>query len=1401
MSDKPRYSWKRFWIPRGEQVQVSKDGFLYDPLDDFQKFFNPHAVQLQQIDETPCLILLGEPGIGKSTELDIFRDCRRHHPPANTTTLPVDLSSYSSPYDIDTRLFGSDSFREWRDSDHILEVLLDSFDECHFHLRTLPALLRDKLEDLPTDRLRLRIACRTSEWPQVLEAALSRIWGKVNFRAYELAPLRDNDARTAAEERGLDPDEFMRAIYRTDVARLATVPLTLDFLLSGFEKDGKLPGNQVELYHQGCLRLCTEWNPTRRDSGAKGDLSPEERLDIGERIAAACVFSKRSSIYVGPDGDRGEATDLTISELAHAEDNIGGQRVSVREEMVRDALATALFRGAGRDLLTWTHRSYAEFLAARFVATRRLAIKQVSDLVLHPGAPGQRWVVPQLRETAAWIAGMVPEGVPLIASSDPQVLLRSSVSIPEGRQRAEVVEALLRLLDDVEITEYGFDFRRRYDLLEHSGLADQLRPYIEEPARRPLARRIAMEIAEACRVTFLSQTLLKLALNRSEDRDIRDGAARTVARIGDPEHRMRLRPLLDLDREEDPEDQLRANTLRALWPNHISVSELFQHLTLPRDRSYMADYFVFLSEEVRPGLKPSDLSLALAWVGDLPRHSDNYHGLRDLTAQILEMALEHIALPGVLERLSGIAARRLLDHERILGRDRYDETREEKLLADPERRRQLVEGLLGVLEGEERRTDLSRVVGERLVRPEDIPWLLRKVEESPSSDAQELWARLAYDAFGPPEGLDYVDEIKQARRRSPVIDKMFGQAIDPVRIVSREADDLRAWHREHAPPPREESDPTPLVPPLEERAQDCLDRSERGEPVAWLDLVSLLHIEWRGTDYFVEYGFTPDVRQLPEWRVIGEDTVPRCLAAAERFLARVPPEPDDGVGNHCSLTARAGYRALRFLQTDRPERLDDLPEEVWTTWSRVILTYPNFNDEREEKHQQDLLAQAYARSPSAVMKALEPCMAEESEAHDHLFILDKVASCWDSNLVTALLEKAKTDPSLKPGALAVLVDHLLDHDAPATVDFGLSLLSATKESNERDERVVTVCAAMLKKAPDRPWAQVWPAMQSDPEFGMAVITKLAHHHEQKGAFVLVNNLPEREIADLYLWLTEHHAPRKRVDTEPVRTLRAGNTVEMFRDSLFRFLQGKGTRASVGAIGYVRDSLPREEWLKHAALRTEQIWLERTWEGISPAHLFDLASREKARFVDGPDQLLEVVIDSVKRSQEKLQGQTPEVEFLWNDDATPKKEKQLSDYIKLRLDEDLRARAVIANREVQIDRYQQTDIRIDALRERRRGDGFDRLTVIVETKGCWNRNLKKAMEGQLRDRYLRPNNLTHGLYIVGWFLCEHWSREDYRRRQTPKKTFDEARAIFSEQARALSEGRSRIRSYVLDLSYK
>ena len=178
-----------------------------------------------------------------------------------------------------------------------------------------------------------------------------------------------------------------------------------------------------------------------------------------------------------------------------------------------------------------------------------------------------------------------------------------------------------------------------------------------------------------------------------------------------------------------------------------------------------------------------------------------------------------------------------------------------------------------------------------------------------------------------------------------------------------------------------------------------------------------------------------------------------------------------------------------------------------------------------------------------------------------------------------------------------------------------------------------------------------------------------------------------------------------------------------------------------------------------------------------------------------------------RLQQKLHGETPRAEALWDTETVfrPKSEPRLSNYIKAHLEDDLEARGIIVNREVEIRRVssrgtgESSDIHIKAkVKDKAKAKDGDIVTVVVEVKGCWNRGLLTDMEKQLKERYLEGVT-KYGLYLVCWFASEKWDDQDERKRRCGKWTIEELKSTLEAKAKRLSVDGLRIRTYVLDCS--
>ena len=260
------YPWARFWVPRDGVIDLSDGGFLRDPTDWLAGPQSP--APLAALQHWRSLALLGEPGIGKSSTLKEEADRVASSPPdPNLTSIYVDLRAFSSETLLYQRVFEGEKFTAWKNGSSHLFLHLDSLDEALLRINSIANLLASELPGIPTDRLSIRIACRTAVWPaDTLGVALKGIWGQA-ADAFELAPLRRRDLFTAVEANGIAIEGFMQALLTAQAVPFAIKPLTLKMLIAIYQQRGDLPNSNIDLYRQGCLALCEESNKSRRELG------------------------------------------------------------------------------------------------------------------------------------------------------------------------------------------------------------------------------------------------------------------------------------------------------------------------------------------------------------------------------------------------------------------------------------------------------------------------------------------------------------------------------------------------------------------------------------------------------------------------------------------------------------------------------------------------------------------------------------------------------------------------------------------------------------------------------------------------------------------------------------------------------------------------------------------------------------------------------------------------------------------------------------------------------------------------------------------------------------------------------------------------------------------------------
>ena len=657
----PSYNWPRFWCPRDGYIQLDEDGLLVDPESDLAETLSLQLPRLEALAGASCLALLGEPGTGKSHEVGRIYTASRSA--ANHgTTLFVDLRAYDSTSELRRDLFDSTHFREWVEGSGPLTLYFDSLDEALLEITPLSAWLLGQLHEQPTERLRVRFACRTADWPPFLEAQLRMIWGDDRCGVYEIAPLRYRDVREAAAVRGLNPEAFTTEMRRKKAGALASKPVTLNFLLNLFASQGRFPASQAELYRKGCRQLCEEQNPERRASRRTGRFPASQRLAAASRIAAVTVFGNRSAVWTEVDSGNVPSSDVTRADLSGGTEVLGGDSVNVDEDLLQEALGTGLFSSRGEHRLGWAHQTYAEFLAALWVAEHRMPLPQIEALIRHPGDPGGR-IIPQLAETVAWLSGMDPRVRTLVLDVEPELLLRSDVERATDEERARMVKRLVHRAASGELQRPPFGSQPPYDRLLHPRLDAQLRAFITDRSLPHDARELAIKISRSTESRAVQNELADLALDVTEPIELRVDATLALARIGDSETRRRLLPLATEEQQEDVTDDLKGYALEATWPDHLTAVQLFEVLTPPKRPSFHGGYTGFFYRLAAKAETISPLSTALSWV----RAEQWTHGmLRVLPEAILLAAWSHLDEPDVLDAFAEVVIDAMKHHHRLI---------------------------------------------------------------------------------------------------------------------------------------------------------------------------------------------------------------------------------------------------------------------------------------------------------------------------------------------------------------------------------------------------------------------------------------------------------------------------------------------------------------------------------------------------------------------------------------------------------------------------------------------------------------------------------------------------------------------------------------------------------------
>ncbi|SMF42887.1 hypothetical protein L603_003900000020 [Cellulosimicrobium cellulans J34] len=1258
-------------VPLGGEYHLDDDGFRSDASAAGQ-------LPLANIALRASVAVLGEPGIGKSRAV-------RELTSNDSTVIDVGLDTVADVHDLCDRLAAVAAAVDEGIPPDLITVVLDSIDECPISTKVLLHHLEETLCRHPTPRVVL--GCRTADWPETLSTRLQALLPR--FDVYELLPLGRADIAELAATRGVDGSSFLTAVVDAAAVPLASLPLTLDLLLSTYQQSGRLPASADELYEQGALRLAEEPEPDRPSTKKPAGTAPQ-RLAVAAKLAAYTMLCGRSAITRAVPA---AADALLAGALAGGTESVDGGDFSVTAELLDAALATALFNGRGPGRLGVVHASIAAYLTARYLTFHAVPEHQLRALLTRTNTLSRTRVPSRLRETAAWLVALDPERNGWLVDVDPDTVAAHAGLVNDAAVRSRLTAYLLESPDpDLRMA------RRRWRLA-HPGLAEQLRPALRAPLTEdagpnlghPISRRawVAVEIARRAGGDGSVLDLVELVLSSRTNSYLRSAAAHALIDLDAAIAAQTLLTVLDEvggHPDHDPDDELRGLALKMNWPANLSAGQLLPALNHPQNSNLIGSYAMFLAHFLD---KVSDQVIT-----DLLRSIAPHNGTSSETEQewvdeeappcattagpaapfalltgtrrgqrvmisLLSRALESTQLDRMIDEVGWLLAAAIRQHHDIVVPDRFDDDVDSDPSAAQQLRRALILAALRHLPVE--RAGLLVIRTRRgapggLLRSEDLEWLLKLGGTEWATHAAEL-IRLTFDATDVRQ-----QELVWAHRDEPIFNDSVGRWFDAVALDSPEAARMRevhAWRRE---PDRGWDGTDAHEPALHAAWALC----KEGDPDGFLALCGRLRINPESGDVTT----SDDLEAWPSYPLLDIDHEV-LRASAERYLREADPGEGDWRDVVGTLPGRAfvGYVALAYLTrtSGSSDRLDAMPQ-LWQRWTRTILWIPSGLVDRDLHA--TLRAKAQQQEPDEYRRWMLRHIEMTARSGWLLDPLDELAAVYDDTTgarLDGILHGVIDLVTSIVADLHQLGEPLDDRDTPRpSVNDLHGRLSAARGNG-------TVLGAFLapRHDPTRTWLRevadgttvapvevrvlaaetllaagllggddILTGLQDDEKYGRALALALT---SGRSMHQVVLQWTDSQLTKLWWWLDARWSSQSDTfgdgfvsDDERVRNLRNGIVAE---------LATRATPEALTSLARLLASRPDDYRLQAALADAEARDRDESWRGVEVAELTALLDNARRTLVHDDDALYRAVLASLDRFAARMRdiGQT-----MWNE---------------------------------------------------------------------------------------------------------------------------------------------------------
>ncbi len=1315
----------RYLYPCNAEVSLESTGLLPLISENYRKYTS--LVSLEEFAKLPGAILLAEGGMGKTT----FMQQLKNEFPQGRAHL-VELGRYSGdPTGLreDIR-----PFIQTASNGSAFAFIFDGLDEA---VNLSGAVLR-LISEIPQTST-IWIASRDVSAIRSIQSELSHL------KTYNLAPLSENDIRDIASSNGINSDNFLRAVYQQGIAGICAKPLGCELALSIFRDNGLTDVTQRNLWEKGIRRLCDETPSDTRHLATPPSYTLDQTVECAAWIALCLALSENTAIWSG-EPSYCQQQCINVSSLASDKFPL---------ELIMTTLKRGVFTPLGDGRIRFAHLVYRDYLAA-YGLTIFIPPTHWATLLLNADRNG---VFPQRIGIAGWLASFNQGFLEELSSIQPELLLGSMDTV-QAVGPAKLCKALLCRADSISYQQRHSDvISGNLFRLASPDTSAIIRECLLDKNASESAVEFAIEIAKTCEFSELSDVLADRVLDSTLPHRQRIDASYALVRLKDVTAKGRLKSLLPIDPESDPQDDLRGNVLRCLWPAHLTPTELVRHLIPPQKANDTGSYGFFLEYELPASLQSTidenNASALLIWALDHITERDPFNRLGRLARAIFTFCWQWASIPAIASTLAQGYLKALEKHRSPFLEKEYGDRSNlflslEDFLRDVDGRFAVLEVIFKENTISERA--LSYIWGNDypLYTPEDFGILLDQALASTDTSFAEKWINCIKAVIWRVDLQSYAIKIDELHALHPDLIDSCHKIREETDAAARRAEEMnRKWQKEAADRKTKEEANQRRI---DQKIKSALQQIELApESFGWI--AAWLHSDmgWRQLGPI-------DLQQSIGWKKLTSEEQNALITLAERYLKESTIEPT-APNQHINSVAQA----LTLLRVMKPGVYQGLTEDIWCKCSVELLKVA-FDEHMECLTPLfDTLSTSF---PEVAETALLNVLDQELNS-GHISILRHWGKRLTDKQAQSILHIAKA-PDVAPEKSLLILSELARHGQENLVRAYLDTLFNRNLESPPDRSFNKHLALAFSLSPNSYIHQILRTLRANREWGRQWMETVLMDRENdfaKGLFACTPDI----IADTYIWLHTEYPANTRPEHEGVYSPKPLDRIHELKSYIINHLTNSGITGSVVALQKILHQFPEDTWLNDCIIEARAAEQAKKVPTLPVEHIKALYDKKSAscRLINSDHDLHALILEKLEEYQMYLQGDIPAIGDLWDTTASPRPrdEEYLSDHLARFLKLTLTP-GIIINREVQIRRklYQEgesgsrTDIWIQATDEK-----GEVLTLCIEVKCNWNPSAKTAFKDQLINKYMSGGTATSGILLLGWYACSEWDVKDNRKK--------------------------------------